>query len=69
MGGSPQEIAPVLENYQSFIDSLDAIISSYNLDGIDLAIEDFNFTPQNLIDAVKFIRAHFGQDFLLIITT
>ncbi|SDP94725.1 Chitinase [Actinopolyspora xinjiangensis] len=48
----------------NFVDSMTAIIEDYGLNGLDIDLEH-SFDTAGLTSAVRQLRAHFGQDFLL----
>ncbi|KRX10244.1 Glycoside hydrolase, superfamily [Pseudocohnilembus persalinus] len=69
IGGAVNTINDIKNNQESFISNVNNLIEQYDLDGIDLDIQIFNFTPQDLIDTIVFIRSQLGDLKKLVITT
>lgn len=79
-GGGPHTVLANSTDLNNFVSSIEGIVSQYNLDGVDLDLEDGIFandqgdndifnptTPTivNLITAMHQLRGHFGSNFMV----
>lgn len=67
VGGQNDNWTTIFENPANFAASVAQVISTYNLDGVDLDIENGSATPIQVADTINMLRNQVGPDALITI--
>jgi chitinase len=68
VGGQNGNWPVIFANPQNFINSVQSILTTYNLDGVDLDIENYNTNPQTVALTINSLRAAIGKSKQIIVS-